>query len=1446
MTPPTASNPTPSMTFDLSAWMALPVQHRAITLVLALGAGFRPRTWVTQQLNTQAQTAVLQLSQRFPPDDVLVALQSLQKAGWVEQEAQRYNTAELWRLRPAAVAVVYPMMFVRASVQHWRQWLAEADGYAARHGQITLYSPTAAIALARLEALAGCDKATLVDLTQRFAFSMSSDEVLALAVGEVIDLDLLPMLDVSVQSSVLTTLVSRQVSTLQRAPFDVAPVVAEFLEAETEAESWDLRLIWGQWLVLNGQSEAVQAVLAPLPTPEQAAPKGADPLSQAVMALATRAMARAQAGHWLDAEALFEEALQAYRSGRGARARRGLGSIWASTLYVMTLLRLGGAERQERALKFCIHEGGKREPVPEAAEGIMALAIQVRQGDRGHNERMFWPNSLRTPFWLSMLDMWCWLMRAWLKTGTEPTPLSPRDLDAYTVLHERLASTGLLVPARWLENARAALEARQLPADFFIQSAQAGWQSTLEALQALVNGDSQAQSKAASVLDVDIRLLWGIHLASDGSVQDLTPYEQKRLIRGWGRPKAVALSRFHRSPSPLEVEDARLIAALRQDPNSRLFRLDLSEALPALVGHPRVVIAPALDTLVELIEAIPELDVSPLPARAGQPEGIRVRMVPYIDPTGGLANPGVMITSAAHQREVDALQCIRILPDNPQRARLYRLNAAQRRVALLLGLHGLSLPKEGLPQLEPILAGLGAHFQIHSDASPVQASIELPVDSRLRAELQPQGDGLMLRLVAAPFGEQHPTGPRPIPGQGRARLVVNQNGETWGVQRDLDAETAQLEAVLDACPVLSPPPPGSPCEWSLETPEEALVLLECLPTLSALQGIDWPKGQPVRVDRATLGQLHINVHTRRQWFELEGKLQVDEQLVLGLQQLLQLIPQQRSRFVPLGKDRYLALTQELRERLDDLAAVTEPGSRGDSSNTALHAPIVAAPWLEQATIGTQLATDTAFRQNLARLETARTVVPSLPGTLQASLRPYQEEGFEWAMRLAHAGFGACLADDMGLGKTLQALAVLLARSALGPALVIAPTSLLGNWQSEASKFAPSLTVHSYAEGGSERMTQLATLGAGHIVLASYQMVQIDQAAFAARSWATLVLDEAQAIKNATAKRSQAVFELVADFRLALSGTPIENRLTELWSIMRACNPGLLGTAQQFGERFVGPIERQRDRGAQRLLRRLIAPFVLRRTKSQVLPDLPSRTELVYEVEPDAVEQAHYEALRRDVLATTEANLAIATAGAAHLNVLAGLTRLRRAACDPRLINPQFSAIGAKVKAFGELAAELVANGHKALVFSQFVDFLALLKEPLDAAGIPYQYLDGSTSATERTRRVDDFQAGYGELFLISLKAGGFGLNLTVADYVVIADPWWNPAAEDQAMGRAHRMGQQRPVTVYRLVTQGTLEDKIIALHQHKRELADQLLEGQETAVIPDAQALLALMRNDGS
>jgi SNF2 family DNA or RNA helicase len=486
--------------------------------------------------------------------------------------------------------------------------------------------------------------------------------------------------------------------------------------------------------------------------------------------------------------------------------------------------------------------------------------------------------------------------------------------------------------------------------------------------------------------------------------------------------------------------------------------------------------------------------------------------------------------------------------------------------------------------------------------------------------------------------------------------------------------------------------------------------------------------------------------------------------------------------------------------------------------------------------------DKAWQQHLARIQAAAEYRAVLPTTLQAELRDYQVEGFEWLARLAHWGVGACLADDMGLGKTLQALALILSRAPQGPALVVAPTSVCMNWISEAARFAPTLNVKLFGPG--DRAAMLEGAQPFDLVIASYGLLQLEAAQFAKVGWHTIVLDEAQAIKNAHTRRSQAVMALQGEFKMVATGTPLENHLGELWNLFRFINPGLLGTSDQFNLRFAGPIERAQDKRAESharaRLRRLIQPFILRRTKAQVLAELPPRTEIVLPVELTQEETALYESLRREALEKLAGLEAPQSQKA--IQILAEMMKLRRACCNPELVAPGLGIASSKLATFARLLEGLLENRHKVLVFSQFVDHLALIRKHLDERAIRYQYLDGATPMQERKKRVDAFQGGDGDLFLISLKAGGVGINLTAADYVIHMDPWWNPAVEDQASDRAHRMGQQRPVTIYRLVARHTIEEGIVDLHKHKRDLADSLLDGSDVAARMSPDDMLAMLK----
>lgn len=1124
-------------------------------------------------------------------------------------------------------------------------------------------------------------------------------------------------------------------------------------------------------------------------------------------------------GRWAEAQTAFEAAIKRLQVETGTRKRVLPPAI--AWLYPMALLAVGDAKALDAARRFCAAQSGSRKTSSSDGWSVWVHALRVRQGETPFDSDGFDLTRQMSPHRLMLPDLFLVLTAAWL--GIERFRLAGaderllRDLARDTTrLRETVEACGLSWPARLADDAFAVLRGEGPAGPFFVQPSSDLWREVLAQLQTLDAASEQAAGES-------IRLVWLLTLGDGGWVDRIDLLEQKLGPRGWGRGKAIGFGRLLSQQGTLAPHDQRMVAAVSRDPyDRRRGLLDRGIAVTALVGHPCVAFADAPDTFVDLTPGTPELEV----AREGDRYVLRVFPEPHDE--NEIYNPQFDLYRDGDEA---GLRFITVVRDSPQRARVIRLTAQQQRAAQLLG-HRFALPVSAQADLDRTLRALASQFQVHSDSA--QASREVAPDTRLRAELSPAGEGLALRLAVAPLGEQ---GPRFVPGAGRERVMAAFDGETVGTRRDLARERAGLEGVLDAIPFLDDAPSAlTACEWTVSEPELALSLVETLPGLEAVAGIDWPKGRSVRVASADVSHLSITVRKDREWFRLGGQVAVDESLVMDFEALLA-ASRGASRFVALGDGAYLALTHSLKQRLAEIAAVAEADKHGSRV-----APVSAA-WLRDVLDGAAVQTDRHFEEQVDRLQRAQAQTFSLPTTLQAELREYQEEGFVWASRLAAAGFGGCLADDMGLGKTLQALAVLLARASGGPALVVAPTSVCGNWIAEGGRFAPSLSLRLLGEQG--RDAQIADAGPGDVIVVSYTLLLQAQEAFAARHWHTVIADEAQAIKNAAAKRSLAMFDLEADFRLALSGTPVENRLAELWSILRFVNPGLLGTLTRFNERFAGPIERSRDREAQRILKRLIGPFILRRTKAQVLQELPPRTELVITVTPDAPEAAFYEAVRREAVAEVKRDLAAGqTASQARLNILAQLTKLRRVACDPRLASGAFPAPSAKVQAFARLCADLVANHHKALVFSQFVDFLHLLRAELDRDGIAYQYLDGATAAAERTKRVAAFQGGAGDLFLISLKAGGFGLNLTAADYVVITDPWWNPAAEDQAMGRAHRIGQVRPVTVYRLVTAGTVEERIVALHQEKRALAEGILDEGDGAVLPSTEDLVALIRGD--
>ncbi|MFO0598152.1 MAG: DEAD/DEAH box helicase [Myxococcaceae bacterium] len=450
---------------------------------------------------------------------------------------------------------------------------------------------------------------------------------------------------------------------------------------------------------------------------------------------------------------------------------------------------------------------------------------------------------------------------------------------------------------------------------------------------------------------------------------------------------------------------------------------------------------------------------------------------------------------------------------------------------------------------------------------------------------------------------------------------------------------------------------------------------------------------------------------------------------------------------------------------------------------------------------------------------------ALPADLTATLRPYQRHGVDWLGFLKSAGLGGVLADDMGLGKTLQAICALEKGS-----LAVCPTSLLANWKAELARFRPSLTVNTYHGPG-------RSLSDADVTLTTYALLRLDADTLATKSWRVLVLDEAQAIKNPDSQATRAAYRLQGDFKLALTGTPLENRLEELWSLLHFTNPGLLGGRTEFRDGLGQQIE-QGSREATQTLRKKLAPFILRRLKKEVAPELPARTEAVRFVTLEEKERAVYDA----VFAATKKEVVSLLEGASGsvLKALEALLRLRQAACHPALVPGQVAtSSSSKVQALIEALVNAASDGHRALVFSQWTSLLDLIEPELKKAGLRFSRLDGSTQ--DRGKLVTEFQAEDGPtVMLLSLKAGGVGLTLTAADHVFLVDPWWNPQVEAQAADRAHRIGQDKPVFVYRLVSQGTVEEKILALQEKKRALFEAALDGGAGAAGLTRDDLLAL------
>ena len=942
---------------------------------------------------------------------------------------------------------------------------------------------------------------------------------------------------------------------------------------------------------------------------------------------------------------------------------------------------------------------------------------------------------------------------------------------------------------------------------------EAKWEQVLRALTNIQQGTSTGvKNKKTS------RMVWLVTFSEKYYDWGIYPREQTKSAKGvWSKGRPIALKRLHNEIETFDFltpQDIDICSSITEEYESnwrgysKTIYSFTSSALTALVGHPLLFWETSPTVQLEFVKGEPELIVS---------------------------KPSKGKFELSFYGELDTKNRVQLVKESPTRIKVIEISEDVREIARLLD-KGIKIPVTAKKQVLDAVKSISSIITVHSEIEgSISDAKKMSADPKPHFHLLPFGQGLKLNLLTRPFSTD---GPYFRPGEGGETVISKIRDQHFQAKRNLKKEKKLADQAVSACPrllVIDESGAGE-AEWHIENPEDCLETLLELQALDKSAIVEWPEGQSYKIgQQADINKFHLSIKKEQDWFAVSGELKLDNDIVLSMQELFKLLENSTGRFVQLKDGQFLALTRLFQKRLEEIKAYSNKLGK----NMRFHP--LAALSLDNLTdeIGS-IRGDKDWKAHLKRMTAARVLKPKVSSTFKAELRDYQTEGFKWLARLSHWGVGACLADDMGLGKTIEALSIILKKASKGPTLIVAPVSVCMNWQTEAERFAPTLNFISLVSGNREKI--LANLKAFDLLVISYGLLQQTNIAemISEINFQTIVLDEAQAIKNFTTKRSQAAMNLKGEFKLITTGTPIENHLAELWNLFRFINPGFLGSLAHFNKNFAIPIEKYQDRSARRRLKKLIQPFMLRRTKNQVLEELPPRTDILLNVELSLEEMSVYEALRRQAVEKLENK--DMPPGQKHLQIFAEIMKLRRACCNTSLVLPDSALVSSKLTVFGDLLDELMLNKHKALVFSQFVDHLKIIREYVEKKGITYQYFDGSTTQKERKKRVDAFQAGESDLFLISLKAGGLGLNLTAADYVIHMDPWWNPAVEDQASDRAHRIGQKRPVTVYRLVVKNTIEEKIVALHQKKRDLADSLLGGADMSGKMSANELLRLIK----
>ena len=860
---------------------------------------------------------------------------------------------------------------------------------------------------------------------------------------------------------------------------------------------------------------------------------------------------------------------------------------------------------------------------------------------------------------------------------------------------------------------------------------------------------------------------------------------QTRLKSGkWSAGKRISYSDYSASPDYMDDTDRKIAQMALRGYDGPCVRLN--RALPLLIGSDRVfggIYAPYKE--LEIVEEKPFLAI--------QKKGQSYQIVSNFPKTALLANETTACDTSSKDR-------IKVISINQMQAKI---------LSSMLSLPSFPLQSEG--RLKELLSKLAPHIEIHSELLEGGSSLEnIKGSTLIHIKIQPSGDGYLTRLCVRPLeGGKLEL----YPGEGDRTVYDEADGTRYQVTRTLSKEKKALKELGDYCF-------DELDEFDIEdngkaSPEQLLGMVEWASPQEDKYVLEWPSDKKIKVYRAKDSSISIHSVAGEQWFKAEGQIDYSDSDSVSLEKILSLINSGNltGNYIRLDDENYISLTDTLRKQVRRLEAISSSGKDGvqiSRFNIGALAELVHSRQMH-------IEADKGVADLEKRITEASRLEPEVPANLNATLRDYQVEGFRWMVRLSHWGAGACLADDMGLGKTVQAIAFILYKASEGASLVVAPASVVMNWQKEFARFAPTLRITVLNNEG-DRDSTIDSAGPGDVIISTYGLLAHGQEHILAKDWNVVCLDEAHTIKNRQTKTSGSAMQLKASSRLILTGTPVQNYLGELWNLLQFLNPGLMGSFERFSSKFIDASDPDLES-----LKRIVQPFILRRTKAEVLDELPDKTDIVRTVQLSDAEMLAYETIREKVEQDLEDESKVT------VNVLAEITRLRQAACSMALVNKEWKGGTSKLAELSDLVREIISGGNRVLIFSQFTSFLDMVNAQLDKDGVSYFYLNGSTPIRTRSKMVADFQKGEKEAFVVSLKAGGLGLNLTGANYVIHLDPWWNPAIESQATDRAYRIGQKQNVTVYHLISAHTIEEKILRLHDAKRRLADNFLEGTSQA-----------------